>query len=793
MATTQNNYTGNGSNKLFSVTFPYLDTADIDVFLNGTLQTVTTQYFFANATTVEFVTAPANGAAVRLDRSTDDSALAATFFPGSSIKAADLNADFDQTLYVVQEINNKAVNKTGDTMSGNLAMGGNRVTGLGTPISDADSATKLYIDQRYGELGVPGLTRWRNTATAGQTVFSGLGEYGGTLAYSANRESVFVNGAFQQRDIDYTADNGTSITITPALLVGDVVEVHCVNNVSGAVTDQSSGIYFTQAGTGATARTIDSKLKDMVSVKDFGAIGDGVANDAPAFQAAIDSGAKYIRVPAPATQYLLTQSLNMTGLRGVTFEFEASLDISGAPGFCQILAKHNGAVFDLTGSFDCCFINASVEGDAVSVPTCMFLLARNTSASSASRHRFFNPRSTGHFSTAVVYNYGSEENDFFGPFFVQKAAGKSCVYLAATNAASLSSQFATISTGTQSTTVLRFFGGCFYSQGNSGSENETCFVLNGVSDVTISDPFMYCPYGKSLIFVNTATSASDLVHVKGVRSEITGTLPQHGVYFSTGAAVSCSFWSIRDSRFPVDSNVVYAEDSVTLASLQYVNISASTGNAISARNLQDCFINHASSVITGRAGGTVQRNTFIGYEANRTLSGTNTTNTFTNTNEGSFQANGFKFPASQVSSANVNTLDDYEEGVFTPVLTCATPGNLTRTYATQEGFYTKIGRLVTVHIAIGTATFTHTTASGIVFITGLPFTPVQNNYAAFSSWAGFTSANYTFLSAQIVGTVSSVYVNKSGSGQALALTPITDFPTGGTVQLYSNFSYLAAT
>ena len=92
MAITSNTYTGNGTNKLFSITFPYLDTTDIDVYLNGTLQTVTTQYTFANATTIEFVAAPANGAAVRIDRSTDDSALAATFFPGSSIKAADLRS-----------------------------------------------------------------------------------------------------------------------------------------------------------------------------------------------------------------------------------------------------------------------------------------------------------------------------------------------------------------------------------------------------------------------------------------------------------------------------------------------------------------------------------------------------------------------------------------------------------------------------------------------------------------------------------------------------------------------------
>ena len=103
MAITSNTYTGNGTNKLFSITFPYLDTTDIDVYLNGVLQTVTTQYTFANATTVEFVTAPANGATVLLDRSTDDTTLQATFFPGSSIKAADLNYNFDQVLYLAQE------------------------------------------------------------------------------------------------------------------------------------------------------------------------------------------------------------------------------------------------------------------------------------------------------------------------------------------------------------------------------------------------------------------------------------------------------------------------------------------------------------------------------------------------------------------------------------------------------------------------------------------------------------------------------------------------------------------
>lgn len=79
---------------------------------------------------------------------------------------------------------------------------------------------------------------------------------------------------------------------------------------------------------------------------------------------------------------------------------------------------------------------------------------------------------------------------------------------------------------------------------------------------------------------------------------------------------------------------------------------------------------------------------------------------------------GIPFPATQVPSAGANTLDDYEEGEWTPVLKFG--GNsVGMTYTTQVGLYTKIGRQVTITAKIVLSA--KGSSTGVATITGLPF------------------------------------------------------------------------
>jgi hypothetical protein len=152
-----------------------------------------------------------------------------------------------------------------------------------------------------------------------------------------------------------------------------------------------------------------------------------------------------------------------------------------------------------------------------------------------------------------------------------------------------------------------------------------------------------------------------------------------------------------------------------------------------------------------------------------------------------------KFPATQNASADANTLDDYEEGTWTPVFTFVTPGDLSVTsYITQVGAYVKIGRLVTIHFDVNTSAFTFTTASGSLNITGIPFTALNTAGLANSgagTFRGITKVGYTNFASNISANTSVITIQASASGLANSLVVAADVPSGGTFVVISNITY----
>tara|TARA_R110000822_G_scaffold277542_1_gene399574 strand:+ start:1331 stop:1834 length:504 start_codon:yes stop_codon:yes gene_type:complete len=104
------------------------------------------------------------------------------------------------------------------------------------------------------------------------------------------------------------------------------------------------------------------------------------------------------------------------------------------------------------------------------------------------------------------------------------------------------------------------------------------------------------------------------------------------------------------------------------------------------------------------------------------------------------------FPATQSASSNANTLDDYEEGTWTPSYT---NGNITAYNCT----YTKIGRVVT---AIFTIQFT-STSTLFGTISGLPFSVANNNYLSTHSREWYSTGKSTQCVTTTGATAFSLY------------------------------------
>jgi hypothetical protein len=149
--------------------------------------------------------------------------------------------------------------------------------------------------------------------------------------------------------------------------------------------------------------------------------------------------------------------------------------------------------------------------------------------------------------------------------------------------------------------------------------------------------------------------------------------------------------------------------------------------------------------------------------------------------------NGITFPATQVASADVNTLDDYEEGTWTPEL--AFNGSSTGiTYDSgARGFYTKIGNVVNVFVRM--VLTSKGVQTGVATITGLPFTTKSGTFVAGCALSGFS--DLTFAN-QLVMTIadSSTQAAVDEVTEAGVRTSITNSDFANNTRLSWSATYL---
>ena len=153
MALSENVLLGNGTPGPYNFTFKWLEETDIYVMVDSVEQTVNVDYTLQNLnyTTKEggeilFTASIPNTSEIRIYRDTDVSGTKTQFYPGSAIRAEDLNNNFSQTRYSIQEWREQRVPFYNAVFPDDVDMGGNTILNVKEPTNAQDAATKNYVD-----------------------------------------------------------------------------------------------------------------------------------------------------------------------------------------------------------------------------------------------------------------------------------------------------------------------------------------------------------------------------------------------------------------------------------------------------------------------------------------------------------------------------------------------------------------------------------------------------------------------------------------------------------------------
>ena len=201
------------------------------------------------------------------------------------------------------------------------------------------------------------------TATQGQTVFTLTGGLQYTPA--TNNLSVFVNGSKQVAGTNYLETSTTVFTFVTGLNVGDVVDAITAIPVATNVIS-SVNVSYNQGGTGAVTTNVQAKLAQTVSIKDFGAVGNGITDDTTAFNNAIStftSANNPIQINLGNSTYKITSGLTFDPLLIKFIGQSATLNFSTMTSGVALTLTGTGSA---NGIFGTCMRDVKIVGPGIS-------------------------------------------------------------------------------------------------------------------------------------------------------------------------------------------------------------------------------------------------------------------------------------------------------------------------------------------------------------------------------------------------------------------------------------------
>jgi hypothetical protein len=298
--------------------------------------------------------------------------------------------------------------------------------------------------------------------------------------------------------LQWSADNvpgalaATSLTVQ-TLTVANAINGNLVGNVTGNVTGNitgnSAGVHtgnvagnVTGNVTGnvagnltaatATANTLNTKAP-VANVKAFGAVGDGVADDSVAINAAIASGAKDIYLPAGT--YKCNSPIDLAEKTGLTFRGDGENQDYPCT---SILGNTGSVVLDLVGSSNCKLRGFQIRvASAYSAPSKVAILQGRSGGAAQFQYSQFNkyegvmvymdsiPAATIR-GTVGIYNVGAEHTDYEDVYVIADQP----LAMAATDVLSVPSPNAGAHGGPTSMTLCHFKNCGFRAWTNYGCE-----------------------------------------------------------------------------------------------------------------------------------------------------------------------------------------------------------------------------------------------------------------------------------------------------------------------------------